>query len=141
MKQFLWILTILFVGTSCYSYEFIPAPNYPNYRKSTVETVEITFHRPEREFVALGTLTIRDFAGNVRDSGFLRSIKREAAKRGAEGAWIQKQAIKETILLQAVPTNPVQSYGERHYQKGGNLQGKLKIITVKLFNYTGEKSQ
>lgn len=122
---------LLFLTVSCYSVEFFPEPDYPNLRKNDVEGVLITRTRPERPIQILGKLVFRGFAGDLRDAGFLRKVRQEAAERGAEGAWITSRSIRRQSAFETTSVNPRM----KTRQPTGRIQSRVSIVKIILFNY------
>jgi hypothetical protein len=134
---FLFFLAILFIG-ECYTYEFVREPDYPNYRKSNVENVVITYAMPSRDFVRLGTLIIRDFTGEIDDRSFINTVKKRSKELGAEGAWIRRKSLRDSVTYRSVPNNDTRPYVEQKYYQQGEISSQLGIVEIVLFNFNDD---
>ncbi|MDH5655326.1 MAG: hypothetical protein OEZ34_05430 [Spirochaetia bacterium] len=134
MKTYFSLTILITVFISCYSFEFHPVSEYPNLKKNNIHDVSVTTIRPKEGFITLGTLIVHDFSGNILDPAFQSAIKREAKKRGAEGAWISKIKLKKTVRLQG--SAPMQSnYMQNNYYNQSQIQGTIGIVEVVLYNW------
>jgi len=138
-RFFLWIpksaFLLLIFFMSCYTYEFKPVEEYPNLKKSDIKEVVITMLRPKKPINELGQLTLRDFSGDIHDPAFQKSIRRQAKKRGAEGAWISKIQTKETVRLQSRTDYNRRNYMQNNYYGTSQVKGEMNIVEIILFNY------
>ena len=132
--KILYFLVSLFI-LNCYTFEFHPTDEYPNLKKSNVKKVTLLTVRPIENFSTLGTLIIHDFSGNIQEPSFQAAIKREAKKRGAEGAWIAKIQLKKTVRLQGGASSGSRNYMQNNYYSTGQIEGMMGIVEVILFNY------
>ena len=139
LKAFFLYLTLLSAGFGggCYTVEFFPEPDYPNFRLADVDEVDITYTRPEKSYQFLGKLIYRDFSGDIKDINFLSSVKREAAKRGAQGAWIKRRRIHRQTAFQAQTVDRRQ--GRR--SPTGDLRNNVGLVDIILFNYKRESEK
>ena len=122
---------LLLLLAGCYSAEFFPAPDYPNLRRSDINTVEIRTARPERAFQKLGTLVFKDFSGDSRSESFRDRLRREARERGAQGVWIAGRSLHHTGGFQT------ETRERRSGRRGptGSIKGRVGILRIILFNY------
>ena len=127
------VLTLFLLN--CYTFEFLPSPEYPNLRKNNPKNVILTTVRPREEFSILGTLVVHDFSGNILEPSFQSAIKREAKKRGAEGAWISKITLNKAIQFQGRSMSNSRSYMQNNYYNTGEIRGTIGIVEVVLFNF------
>ena len=127
------------LAASCFSMEFQPDSEYPNLRRNGVDAVEIRRSAPERPYSRLGLLVVRDYTGDLRSDNFSTRIRREARKRGAEGAWILTTQLSEQTTFEGstVATGRGAAH-DRH--PSGSLRTKVGLVRILLFNYA-EKDQ
>ena len=138
--RYIFFSLIIFAG--CYTFEFHPVDEYPNLRmdKNKIKSVTVTTVRPNAAFTTLGTLIIHDFSGNILEPSFQSAIKREARKRGAQGAWISKIKLKKTVRFQSTAPSNTRSYMQNNYYGSSQIQGTIGIVEVVLFNLNGSET-
>ncbi len=116
---------VIFLGLccgGCYSASFRPADDYPNLRRIDVQPgdVVLVYERPERSFVILGGMEVRD-VDSLRDPDFQEFVRAEAARRGSTGAW---------VLSNSARTAAHATFGEWFNPGGG-----IGIVRVLLFHF------
>ncbi|MBU44327.1 MAG: hypothetical protein CMN76_13990 [Spirochaetaceae bacterium] len=119
--------SIFFSG--CYTADFRPHPDYPGRRPLTVAETEIreTCFSPRGVF--LGTLTIRNFQGDLSNPGFRSYIKSEMEDRGSNFACISNASVQTQELYQVQN----KSMHSNKVQRGESLQKRVGIMELHLY--------
>ncbi|GBF50713.1 putative lipoprotein [Leptospira ryugenii] len=84
----------VFFLVGCSTVDFIPDPdfrqNYPKYQKKTWEEVELQYVRPNKPFVVMGEIIVRNQNGQSWRE-LESSVKRELWERKLDGAWMTEK--------------------------------------------------
>lgn len=127
------LIAITLVLGACYSVEFFPDDDYPNLRRENTEDVRIVRSSPNPPYHRLGVLVIRDYTGDLANPNFLARVRREARRRGASGAWIQRSRIYEQTTFNA--NTRTRRQGSAGVPQGsGSLRGQIGVVRIILFN-------
>ncbi|MCZ8239139.1 MAG: hypothetical protein O9346_14665 [Leptospiraceae bacterium] len=103
-------LFVAFICVSLYfncntTVDFIPDADYrkdhEEYSKKSWQEVEILLSRPDRRFLIVGTVAIRDFEGTGTLKDYTKNIKKEMFEKKMDGVWISSnkvESVDDTIF-------------------------------------------
>lgn len=113
----------------CYTAEFQPHPDYPGRRPLEIQKTELreSCFRPRGLF--LGTLTIRNFQGDLSNPGFRSYIESEMEERGSNFACISSSRLENQELYQVQN----KSMHSNKVQPGQSLEKKVGIMILHLY--------
>jgi len=125
------LLILCLSGFNCYSFEFRPENEYWNLKRDDITEVEVRTTAPTRPYSKLGVLIARDMSGGTDDPVFISSIKDEARKRGAQGAYILDRVIRSQEVLRSNASNQSRT----QTMPTGQMNADIGIVTIILYNY------
>ena len=119
--------SIFFSG--CYTADFKPHPEYPGRRPVEVQSTELRESCFKPRGLFLGTLTIRNFQGDLSNPGFRSYIESEMEDRGSNFACISSSQMQEQELYRVQN----KSMHSNKVQPGQSLEKKVGIMILHLY--------